>query len=82
VIQSELGKETRNEDHGNSAGGDDHRSCVPGFGGGHGAPSSSGEYDLLLGDYGGLHFLNGALDEVKIWDRTLTPDEINSEARR
>jgi len=55
---------------------------VPGFGGGHGAPSSSGEYDLLLGDYGGLHFLNGALDEVKIWDRTLTPDEINSEARR
>lgn len=45
-------------------------------------PFHSGDHDLLLGAYGGLHFLNGALDEVKIWDRTLTPDEINSEARR
>ncbi len=45
-------------------------------------PFHSGDHDFLLGAYGGLHFLNGALDEVKIWDRTLTPDEINSEARR
>jgi hypothetical protein len=29
-------------------------------------PFHSGEHDLLLGAYGGLHFLNGALDEVKI----------------
>ena len=42
----------------------------------------SGDHDLLLGAYGGLHFLNGALDEVKIWDRPLTADEIPNEARR
>ena len=29
----------------------------------------TGEHDLLLGSYGGSHFLNGGLDEVKIWDR-------------
>ena len=45
-------------------------------------PFHSGAHDLLLGSYGGLHFLNGAINEVKIWDRPLTPDEIHNEARR
>jgi hypothetical protein len=39
----------------------------------------SGDHDLLLGSYGGSHVLNGALDEVKIWDRVLTADEIARE---
>jgi hypothetical protein len=42
-------------------------------------PFDSGDHDLLLGAYGGLHFLNGALDEVKIWDRPVAPDEINKQ---
>lgn len=45
-------------------------------------PFHSGQYDLKLGTYGGLHWLNGTLDEVKFWDRTLTADEILAEYRR
>ena len=41
----------------------------------------SGGYDLKLGTDGGIHRLHGALDEVKIWDRGLTPEEIRNEAR-
>jgi len=42
----------------------------------------SGAYDLKLGTYGGMHWLNGTLDEVKLWDRVLTPGEVLSEYRR
>ena len=42
----------------------------------------SGDYDLQLGSYGGAHWLNGALDEVKIWDRALTQEEIRQEQKR
>jgi hypothetical protein len=43
---------------------------------------NTGDYDLLLGTYGTLHFLNGALDEVKIWDRALGAEEIHEEFQR
>jgi hypothetical protein len=39
----------------------------------------SGTSDLQLGTYGGLHWLNGALDEVKIWDRALSPEEVRAQ---
>ncbi len=39
----------------------------------------SGTHDIRLGTYGALHWLNGCLDEVKIWDRTLTPEEIKAD---
>jgi hypothetical protein len=42
----------------------------------------SGTYDLQLGTYGGLHWINGAIDEVKMWDRALTGEEIQEERRR
>jgi len=42
-------------------------------------PFHSGTYALKLGTYGGLHWLNGALDEVKLWDRVLTPGEVQAE---
>lgn len=42
----------------------------------------TGDHDLLLGSYGNMHTLHGALDEVKIWDRALTADEIRDESRR
>jgi hypothetical protein len=42
----------------------------------------AGNHDLKLGTYGGTHTLHGALDEVKIWDRALTPNEIHQEATR
>jgi hypothetical protein len=45
-------------------------------------PFHSGAYDLKLGTYGSLHWLNGALDEVKLWDRTLTDDEVAAEYAR
>lgn len=45
-------------------------------------PFHSGDHDLRLGDYGGRHCLNGALDEVKIWDRALSDEEIGKEAGR
>jgi hypothetical protein len=42
-------------------------------------PFHSGAYDLKLGTYGGLHWLNGTLDEVKLWDRALTPAEVQAD---
>jgi hypothetical protein len=42
----------------------------------------AGSHELRLGTYGGGHTLQGALDEVKIWDRPLTADEIGREASR
>ena len=45
-------------------------------------PFHSGSYDLKLGTYGGGHWLNGAIDEVKLWDRVLTPEEVGEEYRR
>lgn len=42
----------------------------------------SGPYDLQLGTYGGLHWLNGALDDVKLWDRALTAAEIRAESSK
>jgi hypothetical protein len=42
----------------------------------------SGEHELKLGTYGGIHVLCGALDEVKIWDRWLEPGEIAAEGKR
>jgi hypothetical protein len=42
----------------------------------------SGGHDLKLGVYGGLHWLNGTLDEVKLWDRVLTPEEVQAEYGR
>ncbi len=45
-------------------------------------PFHSGAHDLKLGTYGGLHWLNGALDEVKLWDRVLTAEEVQAEYGR
>jgi len=45
-------------------------------------PFHSGTYDLKLGTYGGLHWLNGALDEVRLWDRVLTDEEVRAEYAR
>ena len=42
----------------------------------------SGDYDLRIGSYGGLHWMDGAIDEVKFFDTVLTPEEIAAEARR
>lgn len=39
----------------------------------------SGTYDLRIGDYGGLHWMDGCIDEVKIWDRALSAEEIRAE---
>jgi hypothetical protein len=45
-------------------------------------PFQSGGHDLKLGTYGGLHWLNGALAQVKLWDRVLTPEEVQAEYQR
>ncbi|MBM3476195.1 MAG: LamG domain-containing protein [Armatimonadetes bacterium] len=45
-------------------------------------PFHSGAHDLKLGTYGGMHWLNGALDEVKLWDRALTDEEVAVEYAR
>jgi len=45
-------------------------------------PFHSGSYDFKLGTYGGGHLLNGALDEVKLWDRVLSAEEVREEYRR
>lgn len=41
---------------------------------------NSGLYDLRLGSYGGIHTLNGVLDEVKFFNQALSPETIRSEA--
>jgi len=42
----------------------------------------SGSYDLKIGSYGGLHWMDGSIDEVKLWDRPLTADEVLAEYKR
>jgi len=39
----------------------------------------SGTYDVQLGTYSNLHGLNGALQEVKIWDRALHAEELQQD---
>ena len=41
-----------------------------------------GSHDLKIGTYGGLHWMGGSIDEVKMWDRALTVDEVQAEYRR
>lgn len=43
---------------------------------------TSGGADLRLGTYGALHWMEGCLDEIKMWDRPLTAAEIGAEYRR
>ncbi len=43
---------------------------------------NSGGYDLKIGDYGGLHWMNGCIDEVKMWDRPLSAEEVAAEYQR
>jgi hypothetical protein len=38
----------------------------------------SGSYDLKIGDYGDMHTFKGAIDEVKVWSRALTDEEIKA----
>ncbi len=42
----------------------------------------SGGYDINLGTYGGMHWLNGTLDEVKLWDQVLTTEDVQAEYLR
>ena len=42
----------------------------------------SGSYDLKIGTYGGLHWMDGSIDEVRLWDRPLTADEVLAEYKR
>lgn len=42
----------------------------------------SGGYDLKIGTYGNLHWMDGCIDEVKMWDRALTGQEIRAEYER
>jgi hypothetical protein len=42
----------------------------------------AGNHELRIGTYGGGHTLQGSLDEVKIWDRVLTADELRRESQR
>jgi hypothetical protein len=39
----------------------------------------SGSSDLKIGTYGGLHWMHGCIDEVKLWDRVLTAAEVRAE---
>jgi len=41
-----------------------------------------GAYDIKIGDYGGMHWMDGCIDEVKMWDRTLSADEVRAEYAR
>lgn len=41
----------------------------------------SGSYDLRLGSYGGLHFMDGAIDDVKFYNVALTAEQVAAEAR-
>lgn len=40
----------------------------------------SGSYDLRIGSYGGLHFMDGIIDEIKFFNVALTPEQIAQEA--
>jgi len=40
----------------------------------------SGTYNLRIGSYGGLHWINGAIDEVKFYNVALGDEEIRNEA--
>ena len=40
----------------------------------------SGACDLRIGAYGGIHALNGVIDEAKLFNQALGPDEIRREA--
>jgi len=42
----------------------------------------SGNHDLRIGTYGGLHWMDGSIDEVKLWDRPLTAEEVLTEYKR
>jgi len=42
----------------------------------------SGTYDIKIGDYGGMHWMNGCIDEVKMWDQALTAEQIQAEHAR
>jgi len=42
----------------------------------------SGGYDLKIGTYGTLHWMDGCIDEVKMWDRALRAAEIRAEYER
>ncbi len=42
----------------------------------------SGDFDLRVGTYGGLHWMDGAIDEVKFFDTALTEPEVAREAAR
>lgn len=42
----------------------------------------SGDHDLRLGNYGGLHGMRGALDEVRFYDTVLSPAAVAALAQR
>lgn len=42
----------------------------------------SGSSDLKIGTYGGLHWMHGCINEVKMWDRALTAQEVRTECAR
>jgi len=42
----------------------------------------SGSYDLRIGSYGGLHWMEGAIDEVRFYDTVLSPEQVAAEAAR
>ena len=42
----------------------------------------SGSHDIRIGTYGGLHWMDGLIDEVKLWDRPLTASEVLAEYKR
>ncbi|MCE5237782.1 LamG domain-containing protein [bacterium] len=41
----------------------------------------SGAYDLRLGSYGGLHFMDGVIDEIRLFSTTLTAEQVAAEAK-
>ncbi len=41
----------------------------------------SGGHDIKIGDYGGLHWMDGCIDEVKMWDRALSAEGIRAECQ-
>lgn len=42
----------------------------------------SGTHDIRIGSYGGLHWMDGCIDEVKMWDRALSAEEVRAEYER
>ena len=42
----------------------------------------SGNHDHRIGTYGGLHWMDGCIDEVRLWDQALSPEQIRAEYER